>query len=154
MASLHNYGDSALRMLKALRRRGLLNDDAFAAHLHDATGAEIHPSLVSQWLSGSAHLPAAVLPHLCDFIGDAALVLGPIAREAGHRVVAEEATPAPDAVVSAGAVTGHAADYLRALLAALRDGRIDPAEREQLLAILRELVGEAEASAAGLRVAR
>lgn len=80
-------------------------------------------------------------------------VLGPLAAIDGCRVVAIEAAPAADAVVSAGAVTGHAADYLRALLLALRDGRIDATERDQLLAILRELVAEVDASAAGLWVA-
>lgn len=88
----HAYGDHSRRLLLALRRRGLLDTEALATWIGEATGHPVARQLVSQWISGDAHLPADVLPLLADFVGDADLVFGPLRRAC---TIAEPDAPAP-----------------------------------------------------------
>lgn len=80
------YGPTARRMLAALRSRGLLDGEALAAHVR-ANGHDCTKQVVSQWVTGDAHLPFDVAPILGSFIasdvGNKAaeeLVLGPLIR--------------------------------------------------------------------------
>lgn len=96
---------------------------------------------MSQWLSGSAHLPAAVLPHLCDFVGDPALVLGPYAREVAHHLVPDVS---PDArpssrVLATAEIADEATGLTVAVARAEADGTVDAAELEELEARVERL---------------
>lgn len=84
----HRYSDTSRPMLLALRRRGLLDTEAFAAWIGEATGEPVCHQLVSQWVTGDAHLPADALPLLVDFVGDEALVLGAYHR--AHHLAAPQ----------------------------------------------------------------
>ena len=97
-----SYSNTSRPMLAALQRRGLLDQEAFAAHLESATGELITRQVVSQWVTGDSHLPADVLEHLADFTGRADLVLAPFARASGaHVVVSDPVVAAQGAVLAA-----------------------------------------------------
>lgn len=136
------YGDAARLILASLQRRRLLDQEAFALFVGEATGKEVRGSLVSQWCTGEAHLPADVLPLLADFTGAPELVLGPIARACGLKVspIDEESSEAdrtPIELLGRQALTPTAA-LIAGLLKALDDGLIDEEEAALLEPVLEE----------------
>ena len=93
MATHRHYGTATRRMLAALRSRGLLDQEAFAQHLADATGEPMTKQQVSLWTTGEQHLPADVLPHLAAFVGRTDLVFDPLVRASGLEPAAPASEP-------------------------------------------------------------
>lgn len=102
MAARRSYGNRTRRMLSALQAREILNQEAFAQHITDATGEEVTRAQISQWCTGECHLPAEVLVHLSDFTGRPDLVFGPLARASGG--IVSTSSPSPHSVTPESAV--------------------------------------------------
>lgn len=64
-----NYGSVFRESLRVLREEGHIGDESFAAYL-TARGIGVGASSVRNWMSGTEHLPAEVLPHLVAYLGE------------------------------------------------------------------------------------
>lgn len=64
-----NYGNALRHALIALRETGDFGDESFAAFLH-GRGVVVGASSVRNWVSGTEHLPAEVLPLLVAYLSE------------------------------------------------------------------------------------
>lgn len=126
----------------------LLSDAIASAGLTQAEAARrigVVPAAVSQWLSGERELPLEALLYAVRLLP--ARVQGRLIEQGaesllGIRIRVElpgELIEAGDPLALIGALSESASQSIRAVLSGIADGRIDDAERADLLARARDL---------------